>query len=160
MRWRAILAAARTIGLAVAPELTLQLGSDAVDEVFVPKEAYQEGYAFGRKLLEAAPRFTALFGFNDTSSIGAMRAFMDAGLRVPEDVSVVGFDDIQGAAFQNPSLTTVRQPLHEMGQTASNILLERLSGAEPSTEIVTVDPSLVVRASTGPARNGSRPGSG
>jgi LacI family transcriptional regulator len=156
-RWQAILAAADSLGLEVSPGRTLQLGSDSVAEVFTPEQGYEEGYAFGRKLLQLGEPFTALFAFNDTSAIGAMRAFMDSGLRVPEDISVVGFDDIPGSAFQNPSLTTVRQPLHEMGEAASDILLERLSGADPPNDVVTVDPALVVRASTGPARNGSKP---
>ncbi len=59
-----------------------------------------------------------------------MRAFLDAGLRVPEDVSVVGFDDIQSAAYHNPTLTTVRQPLREMGEIAARLLLERIAGGE------------------------------
>jgi DNA-binding LacI/PurR family transcriptional regulator len=94
--------------------------------------------------------FTSLFAFNDVSAIGAMKAFIEAGMRVPEDVSVVGFDDIQSAAFQNPGLTTVRQPLHEMGEIAARTLLARMKG-EPPPPIITVRPLLVVRDSTGPA---------
>jgi len=150
-RWRAILAAADSLGLTVRPRLTLQLSGDTEEEVFSPEEGYQEGYTFGRKLLAGGQKFTALFAFNDVSAIGAMRAFLDAGLRVPDDVSVVGFDDIQSAAFQNPSLTTVRQPLQEMGEIAGRILLQRLSGENGSPPgRVTVDPQLVVRGSTGP----------
>jgi len=72
---------------------------------------------------------------------------------VPEDISVVGFDDIASAAFQNPSLTTVRQPLRQMGATAARILLERLNGAEDPGEVM-VKPEFVVRESTCPARAG------
>jgi DNA-binding LacI/PurR family transcriptional regulator len=79
-----------------------------------------------------------------------MKAFLEAGLNVPEEVSVVGFDDIQSAAFQNPGLTTVRQPLQEMGELAARALLARLSGEAPKPEI-TVTPQLIVRESTGPA---------
>lgn len=153
-RWRAILAAAGPLGLEVRPELTLQLGSDAVARRFSSQEAYEEGYAFGRKLLQAAIPFTALFAFNDVSAIGATRALLDAGLQVPEQVSVLGFDDIHPAAFQNPSLTTVRQPLAEMGKAASDLLLRRLSGEQPPEETITVEPELVVRDSTGPAHPG------
>jgi DNA-binding LacI/PurR family transcriptional regulator len=153
-RWQAILAAADLLGLEVRPELTLQLGGDAVEEQFPAEEAYEEGYAFGRKLLQVGSPFSALFAFNDVSAIGAMRAFLDAGLQVPEQVAVVGFDDIHAAAFQNPSLTTVRQPLEEMGETASRILLAHLAGDLPTADFVTVEPELVIRDSTGPPLSG------
>ena len=81
-----------------------------------------------------------------------MRAFLDAGMEVPQQISVVGFDDIHAAAFQNPSLTTVRQPLDYMGDMAAKILLERLSGnGSDFEELVTMQPELIVRSSTGPA---------
>ena len=87
-----------------------------------------------------------------------MRAFLDAGLTVPRQVSVVGFDDIHAAAFQNPSLTTVRQPLDQMGEMAARILLERLSGRPPTPRsLVTMEPELVVRDSTGPAPGDEHP---
>ncbi len=156
-RWRAIVETAASFGLEIAPELALQLVGTSYGPVFSPEEGYQEGYIYGQKLLATVPKgqrpeFTALFAFNDVSAIGAMRAFLDAGLRVPEDVSVVGFDDILSAAFHNPSLTTVRQPLRRMGETGSEILLERLAGKNSHPDFVTVEPELVVRASTGPAR--------
>lgn len=179
-RWRAIVETARSMAIEMRPELSLQLVGKAYGAVFSPEEGYQEGYAYGQKLLQAAaiaPQtgqeilpdaggeitplstrlpFTALFAFNDISAIGAMRAFLDAGLRIPEDVSVIGFDDIQSAAFHNPSLTTVRQPLQKMGETAGEILLRRLAGGNSFPEFVTVEPELVVRASTGPVRASSR----
>lgn len=96
--------------------------------------------------------FTALFAFNDMSAIGAMRALADAGIRVPEDVSVIGFDDIYFAAFNSPSLTTIRQPLYEMGELAAQTLLKTLSrstdGERPPSNLM-VEPELVVRESTG-----------
>ena len=81
-----------------------------------------------QQLLNSNQRFTALVSFNDVAAMGAMRALQDAGLRVPIDVSVIGFDDIRAAAFISPSLTTVRQPLREMGWMASEYLLARLQG--------------------------------
>src|SRR6185295_14889846 len=123
------------------------------DQVFSPDAAYQEGYAFARKLLGRRVKFTALFAFDDASAIGAIRAFLDAGLRVPENVSVVGFDDIQNAAYYNPRLTTVRQPLREMGRIAARVLLERITAGRRSDDsFVIVDPELIIRDSTGPAR--------
>jgi LacI family transcriptional regulator len=148
-RWRSIERAARGLGLEVRPELTLQLEGASSGGPFTAEEGYREGHVFGGRLLERKAAFTALFAFNDVSAIGAMRAFRDAGLRVPQEVSVVGFDDIRSAAFQNPSLTTVRQPLREMGAIAARTLLRRLGG-EKAEGTVTVAPELVVRESTGP----------
>jgi len=76
----------------------------------------------------------------------------DHGLRVPEDVSVVGFDDIQGAAYFNPSLTTIRQPMQQMGVTAARILLQRIRGLETFPDSVFVLPELVIRESTCPPK--------
>jgi LacI family transcriptional regulator len=149
-RWRAIGEQARLLGLELDEALTLKLTGRGYGAVFSPEEGYEEGYALGRELLERGRRFTALFAFNDISAIGAMRAFLDAGLGIPQDVSVVGFDDIQSAAFLNPSLTTVRQPLHAMGELAGRVLLQRLAGGEAPEEVI-VEPELVVRGSSGPA---------
>jgi LacI family transcriptional regulator len=103
-------------------------------------------------LLKTTRDFTAIFCFNDITAIGAIRALKDEGLVVPEDVSVVGFDDIQSAAYTTPSLTTVHQPLLEMGMRGAHVLLERIAKREVEypTEIV-MAPELVVRESTGPA---------
>jgi LacI family transcriptional regulator len=160
-RWRAIRGAARALGLRVRPELTLQLEGEPTGGVFSPEQGYEEGYSFGRRLLDRSADFTALFAFNDISAIGAMRAFREARLRVPEDVSVIGFDDIQSAAFQNPRLTTVRQPLGQMGDLAARTLLGRLSGLDGSPDTLTVEPELIVRESTAAARvrRAARPGS-
>jgi DNA-binding LacI/PurR family transcriptional regulator len=151
-RWRSIVSAAASRGIAIHPELTLQLSGDAGGEVFSPADGFVEGYSFGKKLLEGGSPFSALFAFDDVSAIGATRAFLDAGRKVPEEISVVGFDDIQGAAFQNPRLTTVRQPLREMGVIAARILLRRIAAQQVAEgELVTVQPELMVRDSTGPA---------
>ncbi|MEM9595858.1 MAG: LacI family DNA-binding transcriptional regulator [Acidobacteriota bacterium] len=151
-RWDAIQRTAGDLGLAVRPELCVQLSGEPSGEIFSPEEGYREGYAFGRKLLGQTRDFTALFAFNDISAIGAIRAFLDAGLRVPEDVSVIGFDDIEVASFHNPSLTTVRQPLFEMGELASRTLLARIAGVDAPAPFHTVEAELVVRDSTAPPR--------
>ena len=150
-RWRAIRAAAHEAGLAIRPELVLGLGVEPRDGAFPLDEFHREGYELGRQLVERRGEFTAIFAFNDPSAIGAMRALHEAGLRVPEDVSVVGFDDIDSAAFHNPGLTTIRQPLRTMGAIAAQSLLDHLSGGERVGAQVSVDPELVVRQSTGPA---------
>lgn len=151
-RWQAIERSAPEMDIPVESELVLQLSGELGGPVFSLEDRYAEGHAFGRQLLERSRAPTALFAFNDISAIGAMRAFLDAGLRVPEDVSVVGFDDIQSAAFQNPSLTTVRQPLREMGRIAGQCLLDRLAGEPEGPAVVTVEPELIVRRSSGPAK--------
>src|SRR5262249_59069645 len=152
------LEAAKAMGFTVYPELTVQLFGEPSLAAFSPADGYEEGYAFARVLLGRRARFTALVAFDDVSAIGAIRAFLDSGLRVPEDISVVGFDDIQSAAYHNPSLTTVRQPLREMGTLAAKLILERIEsgGERQHAPFVTVQPQLVVRASTaaGPPRQG------
>ncbi len=148
VRWTNIERAAHQLGLTIEPRLVAQLEGDSPSP--------QPGYKATKKLLAAAEPFTALFAFNDISALGAIRALRESGLQVPEDVSVVGFDDIQSAAYQNPGLTTVRQPLREMGRTAAEILLRRIS--RPGIDIHdhhTVEPELVVRETTCPAERRS-----
>ena len=145
-RWNGVCRAAARMGIRVRPELTLQLQRGASHPgPSVP----EEGYENAQKLLATGKPFTALVAFNDISAIGAMRAFRDAGLRVPEDVSVIGFDDIQGAAYLTPRLTTVRQPLRRMGEIAAERLLTRIvNGGKSGAQQVSVEPELVMREST------------
>lgn len=145
VRWNAIIEASGRLGLRIRPELTVQLEGD------IPSP--ELGYHVTQKLLAGAQPFTALFAFNDISAIGAIRALREAGLRVPDDVSVVGFDDIPSAGFQNPALTTVRQPLREMGEIAAETLLRRIASPRNARhpKLITVEPELIVRASTCPA---------
>ncbi len=143
IRWNAIRQAASRLGLTIHAELTTQLRGD------VPTPDL--GYQVTQKLIAKHLSFTALFSFNDISAIGAIRALRESGLRIPEDVSVVGFDDIQSAAFQNPGLTTVRQPLRKMGEIAAESLLRRISqpGSDCCPKRITVEPELIIRESTG-----------
>lgn len=150
-RWGGIREAATALGIEVRPELTVQLQKDAANPgPSVP----EEGYAYAKTLLAAKQPFTALFAFNDISAIGAVRAFRDAGLRVPEDISVVGFDDILAAAYLTPRLTTVRQPLRRMGELAAQQLLARISNGHcRCPQEISVEPELVIRESTCAARS-------
>jgi DNA-binding LacI/PurR family transcriptional regulator len=145
-RWNGVLRAASALGIKIRPELTVQLQSGStVPGPSVP----EEGYENAQRLLAAGRPFTALVAFNDISAIGAMRAFRDAGLRVPDDVSIIGFDDIQAAAYLIPRLTTVRQPLRRMGEIAAQQLLTRISDRQKAAaQQVLVDPVLVLREST------------
>jgi LacI family transcriptional regulator len=102
------------------------------------------------KLLKTGRPFTALFAFNDISALGAIRALREAGRRIPEDVSVIGFDDIQSAAYQNPGLTTIRQPLRQMGMTAAETLVQRINSSKSAEypKNIVAEPELIVRGST------------
>lgn len=91
-----------------------------------------------------------MFAYNDISAIGSIFAFQEAGLRVPQDVSVVGFDDIQSVAFISPGLTTVRQPLQKMGEIAARTLLDRIEGRAKYVPEIAIEPEFVVRGTTAP----------
>jgi DNA-binding LacI/PurR family transcriptional regulator len=140
-RWQSIVAIAQEIGITVHPELCIFLE----ENVWSPRL----GYPPVRDLLSRTRDFTALFCFNDTSAIGAIRAIQDAGLTCPRDISVIGFDDIIVAEYFNPRLTTVRQPLYKMGSAAAELLVKRiLSPDEPHPHDVCFEPELIVREST------------
>lgn len=143
-RWEAVRDVAQEMGLALDPQLIIQIDShDSTPNL---------GYPFGKQLLQTGKSFTALFAYNDISAIGAIRAFQEAGLAVPRDVSVVGFDDIPAAAFHYPSLTTIRQPLRRMGEIAAEILIARIEDQKQAPREVAVQPEIVVRESTALAK--------
>ena len=142
-RWRAICDACSALGIRMQSELTVQLQGD--------DPSPNLGYQATKELLSRKPRFTALFTYNDIAAIGAIRAIRESGLRVPKDVSVVGFDDIREAAYHLPSLTTVRQPLRQMGEIAARTLVERIEGQKKYPSEIAIKPELVVRESTAEA---------
>jgi DNA-binding LacI/PurR family transcriptional regulator len=143
-RWAAICAASEELGVRMRPELVVQIEQDLTTP--------QLGYPYAKGLLARKRPFTALFAYNDLSAIGAIWAFREAGLRVPQDISVVGFDDVPLAVFSDPQLTTIRQPLQRMGQIAAKTLIDQIEQkAEFQPEII-IEPELIVRASTGPVR--------
>lgn len=142
-RWNAIREIAAEMGIRIRPELVVQIDStDSTPHL---------GYPVAKELLERRQPFTALFAYNDISAIGAIWAFQEAGLRVPEDVSVVGFDDIPSAGFNSPGLTTVRQPLQRMGQIAAKTIIDRIEDKAEYIAEIAIEPEFVVRASTAPA---------
>jgi DNA-binding LacI/PurR family transcriptional regulator len=142
VRWQSIQQAAERLKLPIDEKLVVQLKGDSPSP--------EIGYVAAKKLLQAGRRFTALFAFNDISAIGAIHALQEAGLHIPTEVSVIGFDDIASAAFHNPPLTTIRQPLREMGRLAAEALLQRIEkGAEsPYPELLTTEPELIIRQTT------------
>ncbi len=149
-RWESISRAMAACGLTINPRLVAQLEGES--------PTHDPGYAAARRLLATRKPFTALFAFNDVSAIGAIRAFREAGLRVPEDVSVVGFDDVHSAAYQNPALTTVRQPLQQMGARAAAQVLQQIADPQKAAvQQIIVSPELVIRESTRALRTGYTP---
>jgi len=143
-RWKGLEEVAQNLGLEIKPELIVSLDRDI--------SSPELGYPVVQQLLAVKQPFTALVAFNDLSAIGAIRALQDANLRVPEDISVIGFDDIKVAAFTMPRLTTINQPLEEIGRIATQSLLNRIHDTMPPRDEITVEPQLVIRDSTGPVR--------
>lgn len=150
VRWANIETVAQRLGLAIRSDWVAQMEGDSPSPLV--------GYEAAQRLLASSRSFnaTALFAFNDISAIGAIHAFREAGLEVPRDISVVGFDDIQSAAYQNPGLTTVRQPLREMGRIAAETVLRRINrpGSELHSTERTVEPELIIRGTTSRVGNG------
>lgn len=148
VRWQAITRAAAEIGLSIPSRLVCQIEDNSPSS--------DPAYKLTRKLLASGEPFTAIFAFNDICAIGAIRALNEAGLRVPEDISVIGFDDIDNSEYQRPGLTTVRQPLRKMGQMAAQTLLRRImqqeGGANGLPSEMVVEPKLIVRETTAAAR--------
>lgn len=157
VRWESIQHVASEIGLKIDPALVVRIDAAgwSMRTGYHPMTP-EIGYKPMQALLEKTRDFTAVFCFNDIAAIGAIRALRDAGLSVPGDVSVVGFDDIQSAAYSTPSLTTVRQPLAAMGKRGALVLLQRIE--DPKKEFpseIVMEPELVLRESTAPARKRS-----
>lgn len=143
VRWNAIVEVARRLGLVISPKLVGQIEDNSPSPHL--------GYRVTQKLVASGEEFTALFAFNDISAMGAIRALYECGRRVPRDVSVMGFDDIESASYQTRSLTTVRQPLKRMGTIAAEAVLRRVQADQaadlPPAEIV-VPPELIERETT------------
>jgi LacI family transcriptional regulator len=140
-RWQALLTASRELGIKVDPTLNTVLTENSWSP--------ELGYPVVSNLLRKTRNFTALVCFNDLAAIGAMRAMADCNVRCPHDISVVGFDDISGAGYSIPRLTTIRQPLHQMGELAARTLIERIQNPKCDAPRETYFlPELVVREST------------
>jgi DNA-binding LacI/PurR family transcriptional regulator len=146
-RWQEIMETACAFGLQVHQELVIKLAENSWSPAL--------GYGPVKALLSRTRNFTALFAFNDIAAFGAIRALHEVGLRVPQDVSVIGFDDVLSAPFGIPSLTTIRQPLRAMGQAGAEALLNRIKHPkDPYEPRLIMEPELVIREST--ARASSR----
>jgi LacI family transcriptional regulator len=141
-RWNAIVKVAFQLGLSIDPELVVRLDLDMTSP--------ELGYPVIERLLATKKPFTALVAFNDVAALGSIRALQDSNLGVPKNISVIGFDDIMASAYTMPRLTTIRQPLAEMGRIATQVLLEEINDADTARQQIEVEPELIVRESTGP----------
>jgi DNA-binding LacI/PurR family transcriptional regulator len=145
-RWHGVQDFARQASLPLDPNLIVQLEDTA--------SSSEAGFRATSKLLRKRSLFTAVLAFDDMTAFGAIRALTQAGRRVPEDCSVVGFDDLMAAAYYNPPLTTVSQSMEELGKIGVTMLLDRLTtrkdAGSPETKLMhaKVKPLLVVRDST------------
>lgn len=130
-----------------------------IDSSLVSHGAFQvdEGIATGRTLLARADRPTAIITGNDLQALGVYQAAREARLHIPEDLSVVGFDDLPVARWVGPPLTTVRQPLIEMAEAAAELVLDLAGREEPPQSRVELATELIVRESTAPPRQPSQP---
>jgi len=146
-RWRGVRNFARTVGLELDPELTVDL-----PESRDPISSFDAGHQLTEELIKRKRPFTALMAFDDMTALGAIRALTKAGQRVPDDCSVIGFDDVAVSNLCTPPLTTVRQPMEAMGNMAVNIALEGINGVlekKPTAAVHRkVGPELAVREST------------
>jgi DNA-binding LacI/PurR family transcriptional regulator len=146
-RWKGIRSFAAANRLEINPELIADL-----PESSDPLSSFDAGFSLTEALLRKKSKFTALMAFDDMTAFGAVRALHKAGIRVPEQCSVIGFDDIAHSSVLTPALTTVHQPMTEMGQMAVNIVAERINGVQQPGKVSAVHrrmvPRLIIRDST------------
>lgn len=145
-RWVGIHKTAVELGMEIDSKLVFQLPG-----LSDPSSAFESGLTSAKKMLDTGRPFTAIVAFDDLTALGVVRGLAEAGLRVPGDCSVMGFDDVLPAEVATPSMTTIRQPLQEMGSEAAKCLLRALDrgSAKPQhARLHMPRPELVVRMST------------
>jgi LacI family transcriptional regulator len=146
-RWRGVRNFAKANSLEIDPALIVDL-----PESSDPISSFEAGYNLTEELLRQKHPFTALMAFDDMTALGAIRALAKVGIRVPDQCSVIGFDDVAHSSLLTPALTTVRQPLPEMGKMAVSIVSEGITAVQGKNRIVAqhrkLRPELVVRDST------------
>jgi LacI family transcriptional regulator len=146
-RWKGVRSLAQSKNLELDPKLIVDL-----PESRDPISGFEAGYKLTEELIRRRGSFTALMAFDDMTAFGAIRALTKAGIAVPEDCSVIGFDDVAASALYTPSLTTVRQPMEGMGSLAVSIVVDAINSALENRELNAVHrkvvPELVVREST------------
>jgi DNA-binding LacI/PurR family transcriptional regulator len=128
-------------------------GLDAFAQVVGGAFTEEGGRQGARFLLQMTPRPTAIFASNDLAAIGALGVLAEAGVKVPEEVSLVGYDNTALAGLRHINLTTIDQPRPDLGRTAVRLLLERLDGRRQSAQHILIPPTLVPRGTTAPAKS-------
>ena len=113
----------------------------------------EAGYKEAQKLLSESPEVTAIFAMNDEMAFGAIKACWDRGLKVPDDISIIGFDDIPFSSYMHPALSTVRQPISELGYRATKYLALYLKGEISRLPREELETELIIRQSTAPVKN-------
>jgi len=152
-RWAGVQRFAAEVGIQFDPRLLFQLSG-----LSGPTSGFEGGLHFSKLMLASGRPFTAVIAFDDLTALGVVRGLTGAGLRVPEDCSVVGYDDVLPAAVATPGVTTIRQPLKEMGLQAAEWVLEAIESrqqrSKQTPKLYKAAPELVVRMSTArPPRN-------
>jgi LacI family transcriptional regulator, galactose operon repressor len=150
-RWKGIRAFANSAGLQLDPKRIAEL-----PESLDPNSSFEAGAQLTAELLRQGKTFTALLAYDDMTALGALRALKHKGLRVPEDCSVIGFDDVAQAGLSAPSLTTVRQPMEAMGSMSVGIMLDAIKAVDQKRDAPVIrrkiPAELVVRESTCPLK--------
>ncbi len=146
-RWAGVTAAAAEAGIEIDPRLVFEL-PNLVD----PKSGFESGQKLAQQMLASGQIFTAVLAFDDLTALGVVRGLSEAGLRVPQDCSVIGFDDVLPANVATPGITTIHQPLKQMGLLAAQWVLKAIEAREEGkpapVEFQRATPELVVRGST------------
>jgi LacI family transcriptional regulator len=146
-RWRGVRTLAREHSLTLDPRLIVDL-----PESRDPFSSFEDGFKLTQELLHRRRPFTALMAFDDMTAFGAIRALAKAGVHVPEQCSVIGFDDVAPAALYSPALTTIRQPMEAMGAAAATIVVETINALLEKKTVRAIHrkvmPDLIVREST------------
>jgi len=145
-RWKGIRSYAQSAGIKLEPKLIAEL-----PESLDPNSSFEAGANLTAELLRSGKSFSALMTYDDMTALGALRALKKKGLRVPEDCSVIGFDDVSQAALSLPSLTTVLQPMEAMGTLSTGVILDAINAAGQKRDVPVVrrkiPAELVVRES-------------
>jgi len=148
-RWHGVRSFARSAALPIDPKLVAQLPDSSH-----PNEAFDTACRLTEDMLRRRRSFTALMAFDDISALGALRALTKAGVKVPEECSIIGFDDTAPAALSAPPLSTIRQPMETMGTTAVQIIVDGINSSLEKRDSgvihLQLSPELIVRDSTRP----------
>jgi len=146
-RWMGVRSFAHDAGIVVDPKMTVELTA-----LYDPTTGFEGGYKLTQELLRRKRPFTAIHAFDDMTAFGAIRALGKAKIKVPDECSVIGFDDVALAALYAPPLTTIRQPMETMGVIGVGILLDAITASRENHAFIPVHrkvaPELLVREST------------